>query len=83
MIAIDIHQLVSLLDSEVHSALERAAEQCLQRGSANVEPEDLIRALLQQRGSLLHQVHRHEQFGNHHDHEDVSGLAEPFTECQR
>jgi len=56
MIAIDIHQLVSLLDSEVHSALERAAEQCLQRGSANVEPEDLIRALLQQRGSLLHQV---------------------------
>lgn len=56
MIAIDIHQLVSLLDTHMHSSLEQAAEQCLQRGGANVEPEDLIRVLLQQPGNLLHQL---------------------------
>ncbi|MEL0168611.1 MAG: AAA family ATPase [Pseudomonadaceae bacterium] len=56
MIPIDLHQLIRLLDDSLHRALEQAAEHCLRRGGASVQPEDLFLALLQQPDGLLTQV---------------------------
>ncbi|WP_341705898.1 type VI secretion system ATPase TssH [Halopseudomonas sp.] len=53
MIPIDLHQLIRLLDPTLHAALEHAAERCLQRGGASVQPEDMICALLEQADGLL------------------------------
>lgn len=56
MIPIDLHQLIRLLDTTLHTTLEQAAERCLQRGGASVQAEDLIWAQLQQSDGLLRQL---------------------------
>ncbi|GGE39349.1 ClpV1 family T6SS ATPase [Halopseudomonas oceani] len=56
MIPIDLHQLINLLSDDLRSDLEQAAEHCLQRGGASVQPEDLLWALLQRTNNLLAQL---------------------------
>jgi len=56
MINIDLQQLVQALDADTRRDLEIAAERCVARGGSRILVEDLLLAMLERTGSLIHRA---------------------------
>lgn len=56
MINIDLQQLVQALDADTRRDLEIAAERCVGRGGSRILVEDLLLAMLERTGSLIHRA---------------------------